>query len=90
MSSPRTALVTGASSGIGQATARLFAERGYHVFGTSRQQRADEHGVRMLRLDVRSGESVQRCVRDVLDHQGGIDVLINNAGVMHEGFAEET
>lgn len=83
-------LVTGASSGIGRATARLFAERGACVFATSRRERPDEGGVRMLRLDVRSAESVRECVGEVLARAGDIDVLINNAGVMHEGFAEET
>ncbi|MFR9775094.1 SDR family NAD(P)-dependent oxidoreductase [Micromonospora sp. MS34] len=88
--SSRTVLVTGASSGIGQATARLFAESGFRVFGTSRQQRPDQHGVRMLTMDVRSASSVQHCVDQVLSDADCIDVLINNAGVMHEGFAEET
>ncbi|NVI92499.1 SDR family NAD(P)-dependent oxidoreductase [Actinomadura sp. BRA 177] len=82
-------LVTGASSGIGRATALLFAERGARVFGTSRRERPDEGGVRMLRLDVRSAESVRECVGEVLA-EGDIDVLINNAGIMHLGFAEET
>lgn len=84
--STRTVLVTGASSGIGQATARAFAARGWRVFGTSRRERPDEHGVTMLRLDVRSEQSVQSCV----DTVGRVDVLVNNAGVMHTGFAEET
>ncbi len=83
-------LVTGASSGIGRATALLFAERGARVFGTSRRERPDEGGVRMLRLDVRSDESVRECVDEVLAQADGIDILINNAGVMLEGFAEET
>jgi NAD(P)-dependent dehydrogenase (short-subunit alcohol dehydrogenase family) len=83
-------LITGASSGIGRATALLFAENGFRVFGTSRRDRPDEHGVQMLRLDVCSQESATHCVNQVLDHAGRIDVLVNNAGIMHEGFAEET
>ncbi|WP_165974344.1 SDR family NAD(P)-dependent oxidoreductase [Nonomuraea deserti] len=89
-SASRTVLVTGASSGIGQATARLFAERGARVFGTSRRALGDDGGVEMVQLDIRSEESVRQCVDRVLDRAGGIDVLVNNAGVMHEGFAEET
>lgn len=86
-----TILITGASSGIGKATAQLFAEKGFLVFGTSRQQRQSEDGIEMLKLDVRSGESVQRCVQEVLKRTGRIDVLVNNAGIMHQGtFAEET
>lgn len=86
----RNVVVTGASSGIGKATARLFAENGFRVFGTSRRDHPDEPGVEMLRLDVRSDESVTRCVDEVLTRAGRIDVLVNNAGTMHEGFAEET
>ncbi len=89
----RTVLVTGASSGIGRAAAHRLAAAGHEVFGTSRRARPDdpgEHGVRMTTMDVRSDESVRRCVDEVTERAGGIDVLVNNAGVMHHGFAEET
>lgn len=86
----RSVLITGASSGIGHATARLFAERGFRVFGTSRRKLPDEGGVEMLELDVRSEESVARCVAEVLARAGRVDMLINNAGVEHVGIAEET
>ncbi|MPZ82131.1 MAG: SDR family NAD(P)-dependent oxidoreductase [Actinophytocola sp.] len=89
-SADRTVVVTGASSGIGRATARGFAGRSWRVFGTSRRDRPDEHGVTMLRLDVRSQDSVASCVDEVLRRAGRIDVLVNNAGVMHSGIAEET
>jgi NAD(P)-dependent dehydrogenase (short-subunit alcohol dehydrogenase family) len=83
-------LITGASSGIGRATARLFAEKGYQVFGTSRRRFPDKDGVQMLQLDVQSDESVRRCVAEVLHRTGSIDVLINNAGIECIGIAEET
>ena len=89
-SPPAVVLVTGASSGIGQATARLFAGRGARVFGTSRHQHPGEPGIEMLQLDVRSEDSVRECTGQVLNRAGTIDVLVNNAGVMLEGFAEET
>lgn len=83
-------LVTGASSGIGKATAQLFAAKGFRVFGTSRRALPDAGDVVTLQLDVRSSESVERCVAEVVSRAGPVDVLVNNAGVMHRGMAEET
>lgn len=75
------ALVTGASSGIGEATADRLAKAGYMVFGTSR--RAAPTGRRsfeMLTLDVTRDESVETLVREVIRRTGRIDLLVNNAG----------
>ena len=88
-----TVLVTGASSGIGRAVARRFADHGFIVFGTSRRPRPgidDVEGVEMLPLDVTVADSVQNCIDTVLGRTGRIDVLVNNAGVLHVGVAEET
>ncbi|MEV4706067.1 SDR family NAD(P)-dependent oxidoreductase [Actinoplanes sp. NPDC049316] len=86
----RTALITGASSGIGQATADAFAQAGWRVFGTSRRPRPHRPGVHMLQLDVRSDQAVIACVSDVIAESGCIGVLVNNARMMHTGMAEET
>ena len=91
MTSPKIALVTGASSGIGQLTASSLADRGYRVFGTSRKERstpANEIG--MLRLDVRLDDSVRSCVEQVMAQVDRIDVLVNNAGQIHASVVEET
>ncbi|KIA64892.1 SDR family NAD(P)-dependent oxidoreductase [Nocardia vulneris] len=79
--SNRTAVVTGASSGIGEATARELAKQGYHVVVGARrldrlQRVADEIGGTALELDVTSDESV-RAFTDAIERA---DVLVNNAG----------
>jgi NAD(P)-dependent dehydrogenase (short-subunit alcohol dehydrogenase family) len=77
----KTALVTGASSGIGEATAQRLAMAGYRVYGTSRRvARAGQRSFEMLPLDVTSDESVAAAVRDVMRLEGRIDLLVNNAG----------
>lgn len=87
----QTILITGASSGIGQATARLLAEHGFTVFGTARKpQAATINGVTMIPLDVCSDDSVRACVEQVTQQAGGLDMLVNNAGYAVTGAAEET
>jgi NAD(P)-dependent dehydrogenase (short-subunit alcohol dehydrogenase family) len=85
-------LITGASSGIGRATAELLNSRGYRVFGTARNPAnvAPISGVELLPLDVRDDASVDACVKSVLRQAGRIDVLINNAGYAVLGAVEET
>jgi NAD(P)-dependent dehydrogenase (short-subunit alcohol dehydrogenase family) len=75
------ALVTGASSGIGEATAERLALAGYKVYGTSRRRApAGQRSFEMLPLDVTSDESVEAAVREVVRLDGRIDLLVNNAG----------
>jgi NAD(P)-dependent dehydrogenase (short-subunit alcohol dehydrogenase family) len=91
MPDQRVVLITGASSGVGQSTARLLAGRHYKVFGTSRHPTSAElnPGVEMLTLDVRDPDSVRTCVDAVLSRCGRLDVLINNAGHELAGALEE-
>ena len=75
------ALVTGASSGIGEATAHRLAAAGYKVFGTSRRGASAKVGpFAMLALDVTSEASIEALVKEVIRLQGRIDLLVNNAG----------
>jgi NAD(P)-dependent dehydrogenase (short-subunit alcohol dehydrogenase family) len=86
----KTALVTGASSGLGQATATLLAENGYEVWGTTRAESpADRGPVRMLTLELGSAESVAECASVIKTRAGRLDVLVNNAGFPLVGAVEE-
>jgi NAD(P)-dependent dehydrogenase (short-subunit alcohol dehydrogenase family) len=77
----KTALVTGASSGIGQATAERLAMAGYKVYGTSRRPAmASQRSFELLPLDVTSDDSVEATITEVLRLEGRIDLLVNNAG----------
>jgi len=91
MSNQRVVLITGASSGVGQSTARLLSQKGYRVFGTARNPASAEAipTVEMLALDVRSDDSVAACVKAVANRVGRIDVLVNNAAYELAGALEE-
>lgn len=81
MAKLKIALVTGASSGIGEATAQRLAAAGYKVYGTSRRgAQAGRQAFEMLALDVTSDESVAAAVDEVIRRDGRIDLLVNNAG----------
>src|SRR5947209_3967852 len=75
------ALVTGASSGIGKATAERLATAGYKVYGTSRRgATSGQRAFEMLSLDVTSDDSVAAAVNALLRSEGRLDLLVNNAG----------
>jgi NAD(P)-dependent dehydrogenase (short-subunit alcohol dehydrogenase family) len=86
----KTAVVTGASSGIGKASAEALAQAGYTVFGTSRRPGSGSNRVTMLECDVTDDASVQALISSVLLRTGRIDVLVNNAGLGLFGGAEES
>ncbi len=88
----KIAIVTGASSGIGEATAALLAKAGYKVYGTSRKGAQDNHRTyKMIALDVNSEASIQTALKEVIQREGRIDLIVNNAGVgIAAGGAEES
>lgn len=82
-------LITGASSGFGKVTAQTLAGKGYVVYGTSRRIANGNIGqIRMLIADVTDENSVRSAVNRIMDEQGHIDVLINNAGMGIGGALE--
>lgn len=80
-------LITGASSGFGKATAELLASKGNVVYGTSRHE-IMHSSIKFLKLDVRDAEAAAEQVRAVVEKEGRIDVLINNAGMGIGGSLE--
>ncbi len=91
------ALVTGASSGIGRATAVLLASTGYRVFATVRSdtgegslaEAARGRPMEILRLDLADEAGATRVVQEVLRRAGRLDVLVNNAGYAKLGAVED-
>ena len=96
----RIVLITGASSGIGLATARMFAEEDAIVVLAARNQERlstvtkefESKRYRFLakRCDVRNLKEVDSLVQDTVSHFGKIDILVNNAGTALYGLVEET
>jgi len=88
----RVVLITGCSSGIGEATARRLAEAGWTVYATARQPEKlsglRAAGCRVLALDVEQDTSMQTAVETILRECGGIGALVNNAGYSQSGPVE--
>ncbi len=84
-------LVTGASSGIGKSVATFLQEKGYKVFGTSRNPKNVENfSFEIIVLDVLKAETIEKAVAYIIKKEGRLDVLINNAGMGITGPIEDT
>lgn len=96
----KVAVVTGASSGIGRATALLFAKNGAHVVAVGRIQselgslrddaRQADGSVRTHLVDITEVSQVDRLMIETIEHFGKIDVLVNSAGIIKNGSIEDT
>ncbi|RKN05994.1 oxidoreductase [Streptomyces radicis] len=89
----KIALVTGASSGIGEATALKLSDLGYTVYGAARRAERLEplaaRGIRPLAMDVTDDDSMRAGVEHITAEAGGVDVLVNNAGYGSYGAIED-
>lgn len=92
-STPRVALVTGTSSGIGEAVVRHFREQGHQVlavdFNPEGQAIAERAGAAFFQADLTDGEACKAAVADALSRFGRLDILVNNAGIQHVSSIEE-
>ena len=82
-------LITGISSGFGKQTAELLAAKGHTVYGTVRKDAEVSSSVNFLKLDLTNIDSIRQAVKTIVQNEGRIDILINNAG-MHTGGHIET
>ena len=89
----KVALITGASSGIGKETAKLLVRQGYTVYGAARRvekmKELEQSGVKLLAMDVTDEASMVNGVSRILEAEGRIDVLLNNAGYGSYGALED-
>ncbi|WP_343556222.1 oxidoreductase [Sphingobacterium sp.] len=89
----KTVLITGASSGIGKATAIYLAQKGYKVYGAARRieklKELAKFGIKPISLDVINDESMVACIDDIIKEAGRIDILVNSAGSGYYGALED-
>lgn len=87
----KVVLITGGSSGIGKSVGEFLSKKGFIVYGTSRNpQNIENHPFKLVALDVNDPKSILNAVFEVINAEGKLDVLINNAGMGITGSIEDT
>lgn len=86
----KVVFVTGISSGFGKAISKYLFDKGYIVYGTIRSECEVAKGVNTVYLDLTQAESIEAAVKTIIEKEGRIDVLINNAGMHSGGSVEDT
>ncbi|PHQ55690.1 MAG: short-chain dehydrogenase/reductase [Lutibacter sp.] len=87
----KVVLITGGSSGIGKSVGEYLSEKGFIVYGTSRNaDKIKEHPFKLVSLDVNDTETISTAVSKIIKEEGRLDILINNAGMGITGPIEET
>jgi NAD(P)-dependent dehydrogenase (short-subunit alcohol dehydrogenase family) len=87
----KVVLITGGSSGIGKSIGEYLSEKGFIVYGTSRNpEKCLNHPFKLVALDVNSEQSILNAVNEVIKAEGKLDILINNAGMGITGPIEDT
>jgi len=89
----KTVLITGASAGMGKETAKLLAANGYTVYGAARRiEKMNDLvplGIKIMAMDVTNEDSMVKGLQQIIDAEGSVDILINNAGFGAYGAIED-
>ena len=89
----KVALITGASSGIGESAAILLHNEGFKVYGAARRvekmKELESKGISTIALDITEEDSIVSCVNTITEKEGSIDILVNNAGYGSYGAIED-
>ncbi len=89
----KTVLITGASAGIGKATAIYLAQNGYNVYGAARRlekmQELKSYGIKTIKLDVTDEKNRIACIDKIFTEAGNIDIFVNCAGLGSYGALED-
>ena len=88
--SDKVILITGSSSGIGKVCAEYLSKKGHKIYGTSRRRSGKSEGYELIKMDVNDDTSVKEGINYIVQKEGRLDVVVNNAGMGIAGSVEDT